>query len=121
MIEFLKGLSQTQLLVLILLATVIIIEIVYTIIRAVKDNKEREERREEALDWLSTNDSILDDNLGHNVTKVDYFDYAVDEKGRIKMQPISEWVPITPYQNGDIVYLDGKTYVVLGDKFVEVQ
>ena len=134
MIEFLKGLSQMQLLVLIILATVIIIEIVYNIIRAVREKKERK-KIYGRIDWLpdpssaTINDEMLN-KMDYSVAKVDDlhvstthagvgYDYATDEKGRIQICPLP--MDTSAYYNGDIVFKDGKTYVVLGDKLVEVR
>lgn len=134
MIEFLKGLSQIQLLVLIILATVIIIEIVYNIIRAVREKKEYK-KIYGRIDWLpdpssSINDEMLN-KMDYSVAKVDDlrantihagvgYDYVTDEKGRIQICPLPMDTSYT-YHSGDIVFKDGKTYVVLGDKFVEVR
>ncbi len=121
MIEFLKGLSQMQLLVLIILATVIIIEIVYNIIRAVREKKERK-KIYGRIDWLPDSSSAINDEIDDLYVKAIHmgvgYDCARDEKGRIR--PVLMNTSYT-YHNGDIVVKDGKTYIVLNDKLVEVR
>lgn len=111
MIEFLKGLSQMQLLVLIILATVIIIEIVYNIIRAVREKKERKKIYGQ-IDWLpdpSSASAINDERLN----KMDYSDVE-------PIQIVDSWTPTRNYTDGNIVCMGDKTYIVSGNKFVEV-
>ncbi len=110
MIEFLKGLSQMQLLVLVILATVIIIEIVYNIIRAVREKKERK-KIYGRIDWLpDPSSAIINDE---RLNKMDYSDVE-------PIQIVDYWTPTRSYTDGDFVCMNGKTYIVSGSKFVEV-
>lgn len=121
MIEFLEGLSQTQLLVLILLATVIIIEIMYNVIRAVREKKERKKIYGQ-IDWLPDPSSMINDEM---LNKINYSVAKVDDlhASTIHVEPIrivGSWTPTRNYTDGDIVCMSGKTYMVSDNKFVEV-